>query len=94
MIVNKHFMCALGSTIKSWLTPVDSDYIIRQREWLSDTGVVVRFDDSSATIRGDTIFIDSKPAYKVHRLNKFLNEFVATSHSGKKVTFISTEELI
>lgn len=92
MIVNKHFVRALGSTIKSWLTPVDSDYIVKQREWLSDTGAVVRFDDSSATIQGNTIFIDSKPAYKIHRLNKYLNEFVATSHTGKKVTFTSTEE--
>jgi hypothetical protein len=93
MIFNKHFVRALGSTIKSRLAPVDSDYI-REREWVSDTGAVVRFDDSSATIQGDTILIDSKPAYKVNRLNKYLNEFIATSPEGKKMTFTSTEEFI
>jgi hypothetical protein len=91
-LMNKQFFLAIGSMIKSFISPIDYNYII-EREWINSRGTIIRFDDASANLHGDTIFISSKPNYKILRLNKYLNEFSATSlENNSKEIFMDTNE--
>ena len=78
----------------SWFTPIDKDFIVK-REWLSETGSIIRFDDESKSFRNDTIFSNKKPYCKVTNLNKKFNEITVFSFTKKmKVKYISTEEFV
>jgi hypothetical protein len=74
--------------------PFDKEYI-KKREWLSESGSIIRFDDSAIILSGDTIFIENKACCIIRYLNKAKNE-ISVTILDKNVTetFLSTEELI
>lgn len=78
----------------SWFSPIDKDFITK-REWLSETGSIIRFDDNSKSFRNDTIFSNNEPYCKVISLNKKFNEINVFSFTKKiNVKYISTEEFV
>jgi hypothetical protein len=73
-LYNRQAFPAIYSIISSYFQPIDIEYIKEQGEWLGTTGGIVRFDDNSETISGDTIYRDNEPIMIVKRLNKNFNE--------------------
>ena len=89
---NNNILLVVRSQIQSWIGPIDYAYI-KEREWINNRGKVISFDEAYTKIQGDTIFIDGEPVYKIRRLNKYLNEFIAVSHEDKtKEVFVDTDE--
>lgn len=77
----------------SWFMPVDNNYIINQKEWISDNGNLIRFDDYSSKIKSDTIFVANKATYIIKSLNKHFNQINVHKIDNKEMlVFTSTIE--
>jgi hypothetical protein len=60
-LYNRQAFPAIYSVISSYFQPIDIEYIKEQGGWLGTTGGIVRFDDNSETISGDTIYRNNEP---------------------------------
>jgi hypothetical protein len=82
----------IKETINSYFTPIDTEYI-KKREWLSESGSIIRFDDNSNTLKKDTVYSENEPYGIIKRLNKHLNEIIVFKFEEKQNTlYTSTEE--
>lgn len=94
LIVFKSFRLALFSTVSSWVSPIDNDYIINESEWLSNgKGGMIRFDNGDSKLKNDTIYYFGEPRFIVTNLNKHFNEMTVTDlKSNERITYTSTRE--
>lgn len=68
---------AVYSVITSYIIPVDDNYIIEKGEWVGDKYGVISLFDKSDSLANSIVYRDKKPVYKIKRLNKHFNEFIA-----------------
>jgi hypothetical protein len=89
------FRRSLSSTLGSWISPIDNQYIIAEAEWLSESGGIIRFDNGFSILRNDTIYSSGEPKRVVINLNKYFNEMTTRDLKTNKITkYTSTRELL
>src|SRR6478752_4065957 len=68
-------------------------FYIEKKEWLNESGNIIRFDDKSQILKHDTIFEDNQPKFIIKALDKTTNEMTVYSlRKGLNITYISSEE--
>ena len=85
------YCCFLIVTLFSCNSNIDYSYI-KQREWLSESGSIIRFDDKSCSLKLDTILVDGKPECIIKTLDKnngTMEIFMLDTH--KTITFSTTD---
>jgi hypothetical protein len=81
-------------TLPGCTSKIDLPYI-EKKEWLNESGNIIRFDDKSQVLKHDTIFEDNQPKFIIKALDKTENEMTVFSLSkGLNITYTSTEEFI
>lgn len=93
LMVIKPLRLALFSTISSWFMPVDNEFVINEKEWMSESGSIIRFDNGESTLSNDTIYYFGEPEFIVTKLNKHFNEMtVEDLKTNKRILYTSTRE--
>lgn len=89
------FRRSISSTLGSWISPIDNQYIIAEAEWLSESGGIIRFDNGFSILRNDTIYSEGEPKRVVINLNKYFNEMMTRDLKTNEIRkYISTRELL
>lgn len=91
--VIKPLRLACSSIISSLIMPVDSEFVINEKEWISESGSIIRFDNGESTLSNDTIYYFGEPEFIVTKLNKYFNEMtVIDLKTNNKILYTSTRE--
>jgi hypothetical protein len=92
-IAFKPLRLALFSSVWSCLEPIDNEFVINEKEWKSESGSIIRFDNGESTLSNDTIYYFGAPEFIITKLNKHFNEMtVEHFKSNKRILYTSTRE--
>ena len=92
---SQSFRRSFSSTIGSWTSSIDNQYIIAEAEWLSSSGGIIRFNNGFNTLRNDTIYFEGKPKCLVINLNKHFNEMTTRDFKTNEIRkYTSTREFV
>lgn len=92
VLVGIYCIPIVHNTIGYYLAPIDFDYI-KKREWLSESGNIIRFDDGSNVLKEDTVCLEKRPYAIIKRLNKAANEIELFKFEKRESQiYTSTEE--
>lgn len=86
------YITLIAIVLHSCNSSLDLKYI-KSKEWLSESGNIIRFDDNSEVLRNDTIFQDEEPYAIIRSLDKTRNQMTIFSISKhQNIIYTNTEE--